>query len=333
MTVGAHRHQATIQLLCLVVLLLCGIDRAQGESAEDGPQVTPWFTGTLLSTRGTSLGKGHTVIEPYVYYTRYGGLYNDNWRLQSATTSQSLTQQTFFIYGLTDSLDIEIAPQWIGNHARSDSDSGFGDLPVQLGIQAWRSPAQSWLPDVRFWVQEIFPTGRYSDLTPAKADLERTGGGAYATAFGIALQKAIPFGGEHVLRYRFNATYGIYSSVEVRGFNAYGGGFGTAGRITPGSVTTVTVAAEYSLTRRLVLALDIGFQTVNATHFSGDPGLDAQGQPALVGRGASNLVTIAPALEYSWNQHVGVLAGPWMSLSGRNTSEFFGIVAALYFFL
>ncbi len=40
-------------------------------------------------------------MEPYVYHTRYGGLYNDNWRLQSATTSQSLTQQTYFIYGLT----------------------------------------------------------------------------------------------------------------------------------------------------------------------------------------------------------------------------------------
>lgn len=333
MTIRArHRHLRTL-LLCLFLLLMCGTDVVRGESADEVPQTTPWFTGTLLSTRGTSLGKGHAVAQPYLYYTRYGGLYNDNWRLQSATTSQSLTQQTYFIYGLTDSLDIEIAPQWIGNHARGDSSGGFGDLPLNLGVQVWRSPAQSWVPDIRLWVQQIFPTGRYSELSPAKADLERTGGGAYATTIGIALQKAIPFGGEHVLRYRLNATYGIYSSVDVRGFNAYGGGFGTMGQVRPGAVSTVTIAGEYSLTRRLVLALDIGFQTVTATHFSGDPGLDAQGRPALVGRGASNLVTIAPALEYSWNQHVGVLAGPWMSLSGRNTSEFFGIVAALYLFL
>ena len=136
-----------------------------------------------------------------------------------------------------------------------------------------------------------------------------------------------------MLRYRLNATYGIYSSVAVRGSNTYGGGFGTKGRVTPGAVSTVTIAGEYSLPRRLVLALDIGFQTVNATHFSGDPGLDAQGLPALVGRGFSHLITIAPALEYSWNQHVDVPAGPWMSVSGRNTSECFGIVAALYCFL
>lgn len=333
MTIRAPFRYPGNLLVVFFLLLVCGTDAARGEPTAEGSQITPWFTGTLLSTRGTSLGKGHAVVEPYLYYTRYGGLYNDNWRLQSATSSQSLTQQTYFIYGLTDSLDIEIAPQWIGNHGRGHSSGGFGDLPLQLGVQAWRGTAHSWVPDIRLWVQEIFPTGRYSELSPATADLERTGGGAYATTFGIALQKAIPFGGEHMLRYRLNATYGLYTSVDVQGFNAYGGGFGTGGRVTPGSVATLTIAGEYSLTRHLVLALDIGFQTVNATHFSGAPGLDIQGRPALVGRGSSNLVTIAPALEYSWNQHVGVLAGPWLSVRGRNTSEFFGIVAALYLFL
>ena len=82
-----------------------------------------------------------------------------------------------------------------------------------------------------------------------------------------------------MLRYRLNATYDIYSSVAVQGVNAYGAGFGTMGRVRPGAVSTVTIAGEYSLTRRLVLA------------------------------------------------------GPWMSVSGRNTSECFGIVAALYCFL
>lgn len=333
MTIRPQHHHSGNWLLYLLLMVMCGPAVTLGSPGGEGSQITPWFTGTLLSSRGTSLGKGHMVVEPYVYYTRYGGLYNDNWRLQSATSSRSLTQQTYLIYGLTDLIDVEIAPQWIGNYARGNSSDGFGDLPVQLGVQVWRSPAESRLPDVRIWVQEIFPTGRYSNLSLEAADLERTGGGSYATTFGIALQKAIPLGGEHVLRYRLNATYGIYSSVSVQGFNAYGGGFGTAGRVSPGAVSTVTIAGEYSLTRQLILALDIGFQSVNATQFSGSPGFDVQSQPASVGRGSSNLLTIAPALEYSWNQHVGMLAGPWMSLSGRNTSEFFGVVAAVYLFL
>ncbi len=72
-----------------------------------------------------------------------------------------------------------------------------------------------------------------------------------------------------MLRYRLNAMYGIYSSVAVQGFNTYGGGFGTMGRVTPGAVSTVTIVTivgEYGMTHRLVLALDIGFQTVNATN-------------------------------------------------------------------
>ena len=68
------------------------------------------------------------------------------------------------------------------------------------------------------------------------------------------------------MRYRLNATYGIYSSVAVRGSNTYGGGFGTKGRVTSGAVSTVTIAGEYGLTHRLVLALDLGVQTVNATN-------------------------------------------------------------------
>lgn len=145
----------------------------EGEPTDDGPQITPWFTGTLLSTRGSSLGKGHAVRESYVYYTQYGGLYNDNWRLQSATTSRNLTQQTYFIFGLTDSLDIELAPQWIGSHARGDSSGSFGDLPLQLGVQAWRSPAQSWVPDIRLWVQEIVPPA----AIPSSARRRRTWNG------------------------------------------------------------------------------------------------------------------------------------------------------------
>ncbi|HBH79420.1 MAG TPA: hypothetical protein DDY39_06300, partial [Nitrospira sp.] len=90
----------------------------------------------------------------------------------------------------------------------------------------------------------------------------------------LALQKVLRLGGDHVLRYRLNASYGFYSPVTVRGFNTYGGGFDTTGRVEPGSVTTFTVAGEYPLTRQVVLALDIGFQTINATHFSGTTGVD-----------------------------------------------------------
>ena len=62
-------------------------------------------------------------------------------------------------------------------------------------------------------------------------------------------------------------------------------------------------------------------------------GRHLDGDSATVRKGYSNLLTVAPALEYLWDQHVGIIAGPWMSLRGRNTSEFFGAVVALYLYL
>ena len=160
---------------------------------------------------------------------------------------------------------------------------------------------------------------RPNNLSPSIQDLGGTGGGSFATTLGIG-KKAIRLGGDHVFRYPVNATYGFFSPVTVQGFNTYGEEFGSEGRVQPGSVATLIVAGEYSLTRHLVLALDIGFQTINATDFSGTTGVGVSGEPAMVGRGYGNLLTIAPAVEYNFNQHVGRIAGPWFSLRGR-TSE------------
>jgi hypothetical protein len=237
------------------------------------------------------------------------------------------------MYGLTNAIDVAVAPQWIGNHAAHADFVGFGDFPLRVGFQVMRSSADSWRHDIRIWVQETFPTESYNNLSPASEGTSATGGGSYATTLAIAAQKSIELTGDQVFRYRVNATYGFYSPVTVKGFNAYGGGFGTVGRVEPGSVTSWTLSGEYAVTRHVALALDMSFQLNNATHFSGTSGITASGQPATVGKGYSNLITLAPALEYSWNQNLGAIVGPWMSLAGRNTQEFFGFAAAVYLFL
>lgn len=131
----------TLARLCLLSLLIvcdvlpeavCASDLESRPYAPEGPL----FTGTLLSTRGRTVNSGDLVIMPYFYSTRFGGLYNDNWRLQSATVTRTNIQQTYLIYGLTSRIDVEIAPQWVGNHAGDESSVGFGDLPLQVGFQA-----------------------------------------------------------------------------------------------------------------------------------------------------------------------------------------------------
>ena len=110
-----------------------------------------------------------------------------------------------------------------------------------------------------------------------------------------------------MFRYCVNATYGFYSPVTVQGFNSYGGGFGTEGRVDSGIGDHSDCPGEYSLTQHLVLAPDIRFQTINATHFSGTTGVGLNGESAIVGKGG-NLLTIAPAVEYNFNQHIGLIA-------------------------
>jgi hypothetical protein len=102
--------------LSLLIMCVCFSESVWGSSEDRKLQADgPWFTGTLLSTRGSTVDQGHAVAEPYFYFTQYGGLYNDNWRLQSATVSRTIIQQTYLIYGVTSRIDVEIAPQWLEN--------------------------------------------------------------------------------------------------------------------------------------------------------------------------------------------------------------------------
>ncbi|HJT21615.1 MAG TPA: hypothetical protein VJ746_14150 [Nitrospira sp.] len=332
MKTPSHFRPIVILSLCIACCVFPDSAQADGSELSQSAREEPLFTGTLLSTRGYTVDQGHIMVMSYFYSTRFGGLYNNNWRLQSASVMRTNIQQTFLVYGLTNRIDVEIAPQWVGNHAEGQSFVAFGDFPVQVGFQAVRERFDTWVPNVRIWVQETFPTGHYTDLSPTSAAIAKTGGGSFATTVGIGAQKSFRWTDDHVFRARLNASYGFYSPVQVQGFNSYGGGFGTQGTVEPGSITTVIAAGEYTLTRHVVLALDISLQVANATHFSGTTGIGLNGQPATVGNGYNEIVTVAPAVEYNWNQHVGVIGGPWFSLTGRNTSEFFGGVAAVYLY-
>lgn len=331
------KHCRAIRIILAIIVLSVGFSSFEPASAmESMPQgqasPPPWFTGTLLSSRGRTVDEGHLIIQPYVYYTRYGGVYTNNWRAQSATTSQNIIQQTYYIYGLTDRLDIELCPQWIQNYSQGETSNGIGDFSMNLGFQVLKGREDSWVPYVRLWVQELFPTGRVDNLRPTTTLVEATGGGSFATTFGLSIQKPIPLGEGHVLRYRLNVTQTLYTSVNVTGFNAYGGGFGTEGVVSPGPVTTLIAAAEYTLTRHWGLALDVSYEIVQATRFSGTAGISPAGVPATVGRGSRELLSVAPAVEYHVNSHVGVIAGPWFTVTGRNASAFLGGVAAIMFF-
>jgi hypothetical protein len=163
-------------LIFLTQIFDAGSVKADSLDMTESSSSPPWFSGTLLSTWGRTIDRGHMVTQSYVYLTRFGGLYNDNWLLQSASAFHTTIQRTYFLYGLTNQMDLEVAPQWLANRSQGESASGFGDLPVSLGFQLIRDREEWWFPDLRLWIQEVFPIGgRYTNLDPKRASVETTG--------------------------------------------------------------------------------------------------------------------------------------------------------------
>ena len=62
------------------------------------------------------------------------------------------------------------------------------------------------------------------------------------------------------------------------------------------------------------------------TKFSGKRGRDQDGNPAEIGSGSSDVLSLAPALEWNFTENLGIIGGVWFSLTGRNSEDFISYV-------
>jgi hypothetical protein len=115
----------------------------------------------------------------------------------------------------------------------------------------------------------------------------------------------------------------------VKGFNAYGGGYQTQGTVYPGWNYQGIVSFEFTLNQNWVLTLDNVYTHINKNRFSGNPGVTASGNPATVGDPSSEQLSFAPAIEYNFSSNIGIIAGAWVTATGRNSTEFRSAVIEL----
>jgi hypothetical protein len=303
----------------LLTALLPAAVRAddQQQSRDDA-----WWTGPLLAASAATMPQGHWLFEPYLFDVIATGSIDAQGHHQPLTPTHEVGSQSYIIYALTDRLAVGALPRFAYIEpagAANSSTVGFGDLTLQAqyGITSYRDG--HYMPAIAVLLAETFPTGRYDHLERAS---DGVGSGVYSTSVALYSQDYFWLPNGRILRARLDVTWEWSRSAGVEDASVYGTSDGFRGRVYPGDAATADLAAEYSLTRCWVLALDLVYQHADSTRISGlqPPAGAGLALPFEQASGAGWSFGLAPAIEYSWSARAGVIAGVRIIPTGRNTT-------------
>ncbi len=288
----------------------------------------PLFTGPLLARSGHTIPAGHHDFEPYFFYTDNLGMYGRHWNLVHSPSHINLTANPLYSFGLTDWMDVQfLLPYTVNNANGPHSYHHFSDTTVLMGFQLIEQ--HGFWPDFRLSIAETLPTGKYENINNSGSSA--TGLGSYQTTLGFNFQYLYHLGGERYLRTRFVADYNYSSNLRVSGRSAYGGLPTSHGTVHPGPMVNVDLAFEYTWTRHWAVVMEGYFNHRQPSHFTGIVG-NTTNKPVVIGHDTSDELSIAPAFEYNWNEHIGIIAGEWLSVTGKNAIDFMSTVVAINIF-
>jgi hypothetical protein len=247
------------------------------------------------------------------------GHFDQNGNRHSGPYEHDLGSLSYLLYGLADRLSVGVIPHFGYNEPAGEPNSsgvGVGDLTLQAAYGLLQFQDGHHAPDLSFVVQETLPTGAYDRLSRPSNGF---GAGAYTTSLAVYSQDYFWMPNGRILRARLDLTYAVSSAVDVRDQSVYGTPYGFSGHAYPGDSFTADAAAEYSLTRNWVLALDVVYQHSDTTTVSG--ALAGASPPGFASSsGSSYSIGFAPAVEYNWTARVGAIFGVRIIEIGRNTT-------------
>lgn len=280
---------------------------------------TPWFTGTLLTPSAHVIPFGHQNYEPYFYWTTVSGFYDNHWHSHSRPRFKDFLFQPLLQFGILPATEFDISPQFLYNNTRGQHEWRVSDIPMSLSFQLLKESPTHPYPTIKLRLGLNAPLGKYDRLDPARFGTDVGGTGNWDPSIGLLFSYLFHLKGIHFLAWHNWFNYTLTVPVHVHGLSFYGGAprvgpiKGTRGTVYPGNIFLITEGFEFSLTQNWVLSLDLVYQHVNRNRFSGHtlPGT-APVAPS------SELFSIAPALEYNFSPDIGIIAGPWFSVAGRN---------------
>jgi len=292
----------------------------------------PWFTGPLIAQSPVVVPLGHVNYEPYLYATAIPGYYDTHWKTApSPHNFWTYSLQPLVEVGLTSWMDFEIIPALYYNYDHHAAHWGFGDLLLQLNFQLLHIPHNPWIPVILFSLGETFPTGKYKKFNPTKNGVQATGGGSFQTYAALTIGKIIHLSGIHFIDARLYLEYNLPAPTRLKGFNTYGGAADTDARFFPAQSFTADLGLEFTLAQNWAFACDLIGIWFTKSHFSGNQGT-ILGVPASFGTLPAARFEIAPAIEYNWSANLGLIAGAYLTVGGRNTIYFrSGVIAINYY--
>ena len=271
------------------------------ESWKAAMQSARW-TGPLLASNAETLPQGHFYTEPYFFDVISGGEHNPG-------------SSGFYQYGLFDNFTVGVQPFFSLGTRRYNRGVAIGDFKLLSQVRLSHFTPEHRVPSVALVMNLVLPTGKDDRLGALK---QGHGSGSFAPEIGVNVQHYFLLRNGRLLRARLNILKNFPLRHDVSGRSVFGTGPDFHGRAKPGPKTSVTVGAEYSLTKEWVLAFDIERDQWGKTEVTGR---EANGELVKQISPRSWNVGFAPAVEYNWSARAGIIAGVWIVPKGHNTQS------------
>jgi hypothetical protein len=290
------------------------------------------FTGPLLTPNAQTIPQGMLVVEPYLMQYKSDSYYDSQGNEQTSRPGVRQWQTLVPIfYGVTDRFQVQATVG--GAHAMSggSSTSGWGITDTTLGAQylLLAPGADKKGPAVSLNYSHRFPTGKYDQLN--ENPLNALGNGAHVDTFSLLAQQYVWLPNGRPLRFRAAVSYSLPpSGVDVKGANAYASCAPSdfRGNVRLGNAFGISTSVEYSINPQWALAMDLAYNRTGSSILKGGAG-SGDSATFLENRNPSRHVySLAPAVEYNFNDRFGLIAGVQFSFAGRNNDSFMTPMAA-----
>lgn len=301
---------------------------AQAQAVADSPatayrqlQSDANFTGSLVATSAVAMPPGAINIEPYLFWGDARGSFDQhhNYHKNKRDTRTWSTSLPLY-FGVLPDLNVHMILN--GSHmtnAQGSSD-GFrmGDSKVRLLYQLNHADADTSQPVFAVAVAKSIPSGSYEHL--GNRPLNGVGSGSRAWTFGLYNQIYFWMPNGHILRMRTNINWTTDSQrIDVNGVSSYNTPRGFRGWARAGRSGSFDLALEYSMDSHWVLAMDATYNRFSSNRvYRHQP---HGGSQLYSNSGGGESLQWAPAIEYNWNGHIGLIAGVQMTPWGRNTDR------------